>query len=47
MLSECWKRVFPVEDVVTAIVPLEEAPRILQEWSDNPGRFTKIMVDLS
>ena len=38
---------FPVEDVVTAIVPLKEAPRILQEWSDNPGRFTKIMVDLS
>jgi threonine dehydrogenase-like Zn-dependent dehydrogenase len=37
---------FPVEDVVTAIVPLQEAPRILQEWSDNPGRFTKIMVDL-
>ena len=38
---------FPVEDVVTAVVPLDEAPRILQEWSDNPGRFTKIMVDLS
>ena len=38
---------FPVEDVVTAIVPLEEAPRILQQWSDNPGRFTKIMVELS
>jgi threonine dehydrogenase-like Zn-dependent dehydrogenase len=38
---------FPVEDVVTAIVPLEEAPRMLREWSDNPGRFTKIMVDLS
>lgn len=37
---------FPVEDVVTAIVPLHEAPRILREWADNPGRFTKIMVNL-
>jgi threonine dehydrogenase-like Zn-dependent dehydrogenase len=36
-----------VEEEVTAIVPLEEAPRVLQEWSDNPGRFTKIMVNLS
>ena len=35
---------FPVEDAVSAIVPPEEAPRILAEWSENPGRFTKIMV---
>jgi threonine dehydrogenase-like Zn-dependent dehydrogenase len=38
---------FPVEDAVTAVVPLEEAPQALQEWSGNPSRFTKIMVSLS
>lgn len=37
---------FPVEEAVTAIVPLEEAPRLLQEWSERPARFTKIMVDI-
>ena len=35
---------FPVEDAISAIVPPEEAPRMLAEWSENPGRFTKIMV---
>ena len=35
---------FPVEDAVSAIVPMEDAARILGEWSDAPGRFTKIMV---
>ena len=38
---------FPVEETVSAIVPLEDAAQILGEWSDNPARFTKIMVQLS
>ena len=33
-----------VEDAVSAIIPPEDAPRMLAEWSENPGRFTKIMV---
>jgi threonine dehydrogenase-like Zn-dependent dehydrogenase len=37
---------FPVEDAVGLIVPLEEAPRILEAWSANPSKFTKIMVQL-
>jgi threonine dehydrogenase-like Zn-dependent dehydrogenase len=37
---------FPVEAAVTTVVPLEEAPRVLQEWNHNPGGFTKIMVSL-
>lgn len=37
---------FPVEDAVSAIVPLEDAGRILGEWSENPARFTKIMVQM-
>jgi threonine dehydrogenase-like Zn-dependent dehydrogenase len=39
-------RRFPVDDVVSATVPLEEAPDILRTWSENPSRFTKIMVRL-
>jgi threonine dehydrogenase-like Zn-dependent dehydrogenase len=35
---------FPVEDAVSAIVPMEEAARMLDEWSETPARFTKIMV---
>ncbi len=38
---------FPVEDTVSSVVPLEEAADVLREWSDNPSRFTKIMVSMS
>lgn len=38
---------FPVDDAVSAIVPLEEAPRALQQWSEQPSRFSKIMVNVS
>ena len=37
---------FPVEDAVSAVVPMEEAARMLGEWSDAPGKFTKIMVKI-
>jgi len=37
---------FPVEDAISSIVPLEEAPRILETWSANPSKFSKIMVQL-
>jgi threonine dehydrogenase-like Zn-dependent dehydrogenase len=35
---------FPVEEAVTAMVGLDQAPSMLAEWSDNPAAFTKIMV---
>lgn len=38
---------FPVEAAVTHIVPFEETPRILEEWSLEPARFTKIMIHVS
>jgi threonine dehydrogenase-like Zn-dependent dehydrogenase len=38
---------FPVLDAVTSVVPIEEAPQLLREWSEHPARFTKIMVNLS
>lgn len=37
---------FPVKDAVSAIVPIEDAGRMLAEWSAAPGRFTKIMVQM-
>jgi threonine dehydrogenase-like Zn-dependent dehydrogenase len=43
MLEE---RNFPVKETVSSIVPLEQAPQILAEWSENPGEFTKIMITL-
>jgi threonine dehydrogenase-like Zn-dependent dehydrogenase len=38
---------FPVEDAVTHMVPIEEAPRILEAWNHEPTRFGKIMIDVS
>jgi threonine dehydrogenase-like Zn-dependent dehydrogenase len=37
---------FPVREAVSAIVSIDDAPQILNQWSDNPTRFTKIMVQL-
>jgi len=37
---------FPVSDAVGSIVSFHETPRILGAWSENPGKFTKIMVNL-
>jgi threonine dehydrogenase-like Zn-dependent dehydrogenase len=37
---------FPIEDAVSAIVPIEEAAECLWAWSEDPARFTKIMVRL-
>jgi threonine dehydrogenase-like Zn-dependent dehydrogenase len=38
---------FPVEDAVSAIVPMEHAARILGEWSEQPAKFTKILVEIA
>ena len=39
-------RKFPVEQAVSAIVPLEEAGQALRSWSENPSQFRKILVQL-
>lgn len=38
---------FPVDDAISAVIPMEEAPEMLRRWSDNPAAFTKIMVQVS
>ena len=37
---------FPVEQAVSLVVSLEEAPGALLSWSENPSRFRKILVAL-
>jgi len=37
---------FPVDEAVSAIVTLEEAPAMIKTWSDHPSGFSKIMVRL-
>ena len=37
---------FPVKDAISAIIPMEDASRLLGEWSASPGKFTKIMVEI-
>lgn len=37
---------FPVDDVVTKVVPLAEAGEALRAWDANPAAFTKIIVNL-
>lgn len=38
---------FPVEEAVSAVVPMEEAGDALRSWSENPARYKKIMVEVS
>ncbi|MGI8988762.1 MAG: zinc-binding alcohol dehydrogenase family protein [Bryobacteraceae bacterium] len=38
---------FPVDRVVSKTVSMEEAGSALREWSDRPGAFTKIQVEVS
>jgi threonine dehydrogenase-like Zn-dependent dehydrogenase len=37
---------FPVDAAVTHMVGLDETPAILEAWSAEPARFTKIMVEV-
>jgi 2-desacetyl-2-hydroxyethyl bacteriochlorophyllide A dehydrogenase len=37
---------FPVDAAVSHTIPFDEAPRVLEQWSAEPQRFSKIMIDL-
>ncbi len=41
------KHRFPVDDAVSRIVSMEEAPEAIRTWNDNPTSFSKIMVRVS
>jgi threonine dehydrogenase-like Zn-dependent dehydrogenase len=38
---------FPMDEVISKVVTLDEAGAALAAWSENPGGFTKILVDLT
>jgi threonine dehydrogenase-like Zn-dependent dehydrogenase len=38
---------FPVPEAISAVVSMDEAPEMLRQWSEDPTRFTKILVDIS
>jgi hypothetical protein len=37
---------FPVDDVITKVVSLEEARQALADWNESPLGVTKIMVNM-
>jgi threonine dehydrogenase-like Zn-dependent dehydrogenase len=37
-------RRFPVDDAVSSVLPMADAPDALQAWSENPAGFSKIMI---
>lgn len=37
---------FPVDQAISLIAPIAEAPAIISAWSDNPSRYKKIMISL-
>ncbi len=37
---------FPVQQTISKVVPLDEAGESLAQWSDNPAKFSKILVDV-
>lgn len=37
---------FPVEEAVTHMVPMEDAPAILEMWNLEPAQFTKIIIEV-
>lgn len=41
------KSLIPVSDLITKDIPLEEAGEMLEYWSLNPGKVSKILVSIS
>jgi threonine dehydrogenase-like Zn-dependent dehydrogenase len=37
---------FPVENAISIVAPLEDAPDLLKRWSETPSAFTKIMLEI-
>ncbi len=37
---------FPIRDAISTIAPMDQTPELLRAWSDDPARFTKIMITL-
>jgi threonine dehydrogenase-like Zn-dependent dehydrogenase len=46
VIEHLEKGSFPVDEVITRVVSMEEGGEALAEWSKNPGPVAKIMLDL-
>jgi threonine dehydrogenase-like Zn-dependent dehydrogenase len=40
-------RQFPFTDLISATYPFTQAATALSDWNQNPGRFTKILIDIN
>jgi threonine dehydrogenase-like Zn-dependent dehydrogenase len=38
---------FPVRETISVVAPMEEGPELLRQWSENPAKFTKILLEVS
>jgi 2-desacetyl-2-hydroxyethyl bacteriochlorophyllide A dehydrogenase len=38
---------FPVHDAITHVIPMEEAPAILEAWDREPERYGKIIIEVA
>ncbi len=47
VLEAMKKDLVPVSTLVSRVVPLEEAADALHQWSENPGKITKILVSFT
>jgi threonine dehydrogenase-like Zn-dependent dehydrogenase len=47
VISYLERKTFPVDEVVTHVVPLSQAGETLAAWSANPAAFTKIHVEIT
>jgi len=41
------KHTFPLDDIVSQVIPLADAPAALKAWEQNPAAISKILVEVS
>ena len=47
VLSYLEAKKFPVEDVISKVISIDEAPETLKSWAENPQGIIKIMIDFN
>lgn len=47
VISMLERKIFPVNEAISAVVALDAVPDILRAWDATPSRYTKIMIELS
>jgi threonine dehydrogenase-like Zn-dependent dehydrogenase len=47
VLSYLEAKKFPVDDVISKVISIDEAPETLKSWAENPQGIIKIMIDFN